>query len=370
METLRVNLKRTENLSYDINIGEGALSELPVAVRRAGRFGLISVISDRTVDSLYGARVQKLLKSLAPRILRQTVPAGERSKTRRMKEKLEDGLLQNHAGRDTLVIALGGGVIGDLAGFVAATLNRGVPFIQVPTTLLSMVDSSVGGKLAVDTLHGKNLIGVFKQPHAVIADTSLLRSLPRRELIAGMSEVFKHAIIADPNLFDELIHKAPRFLKPDFALYGPLVKRACSVKARVVERDEKEANLRQVLNFGHTVAHAVETLRGYRTLHGEAVWTGMAVEATLAEHAGILKRSDRDQIVAGVSVYFPAWRKVLAGLDPLDIVAAARADKKNRRGDIRYAFPSRIGGMHRSKDGNYAVPLPPASLVRAVRTLI
>ncbi len=369
MDILHVTLKRTEDLSYDIRIGRNALASLPDAVRAAGRVNLIAIVTDRTVDRLYGAKVEKLVRGLAPKVLRYAIPAGERSKTRRMKEKIEDRLLDVKAGRDTLVIALGGGVVGDMAGFVAATLNRGVPFIQVPTTLLSMVDSSVGGKLAVDTPHGKNLIGVFKQPDAVIADTALLDSLPPRELLAGLAETFKHAVIADRALFEELLKNAPDYLKPDLNLYGPLVKRACAVKADVVEKDERESNLRQVLNLGHTVAHAVETLRGYRTLHGEAVWTGMAVETALAHELGILGKTDRDRIVTGISAYFPRWRTLIKGLDPRKIVEAARSDKKNRGGDIRYALPAAIGQMYRAPDGGYSVAATPAQLIRTLKNL-
>lgn len=367
METLHVSLKRTEDLSYDIRIGDGTLALLPEAAKAAGRFSLVSVITDRTVNRLYGAKTEKLLKTLGVPVIRQAVPAGEKSKTRRMKEKLEDGLLARRAGRDTLVVALGGGVIGDLAGFVAATLNRGVPFIQVPTTLLAMVDSSVGGKLAVDTPHGKNLVGVFKQPVTVLADTALLKSLPPREVLAGLAEAFKHGVIADPGLFELLTGNAKEYLRPGPGLYAPLVRRACEVKARVVEQDEKESNLRQVLNFGHTAAHAIETLRGYRTLHGEAVWAGMAVEAELAENLGLLDSASRDRIVAGVHNFFPGWRSLLKGLKPADIVKAARSDKKNRAGEIRYALPAAIGRMYRTSNGGYSVAAPPEALVQAVK---
>lgn len=370
MDTLHVRLRRNEDLSYDIRTGSGALRALPDTVKRLGRFNLISVISDRNVDRLYGAKVARLLAGLAPRVIRQTIPPGEKSKTRRMKEKLEDGLLARRAGRDTLVVAVGGGVMGDLAGFTAATLNRGVPFIQVPTTLLAMIDSSIGGKLAVDTPHGKNLIGVFQQPAAVIADTDLLATLPRRELVAGLAEAFKHAVIADRDLYGLLMRNAPRYLKPDLGLYGNLVRRACRVKALVVERDERESNLRQVLNFGHTVAHAIETLRGYRTLHGEAVWTGMAVEASMAAAEGHLPATERDRIIAGVDVFFPPWRNLLKGISPRELARAARSDKKNRGGQTRYAVPARIGKMYRTGTGSYAVPIGDDALGRAIRPLI
>jgi 3-dehydroquinate synthase len=256
-------------------------------------------------------------------------------------------MLAKGYGRDSAVIALGGGVVGDLAGFVAATFMRGIPIIQVPTTLLAMIDASIGGKTAVDTPAGKNLVGAFHAPAAVLIDPQLLVTLPLRELRAGFAEVLKHGVIADEPYLTSVASRASRLLSAD----GPkgdsmfsLIVRSVEIKADIVSRDEREGGLRQVLNFGHTIGHAVELVSGYTLLHGEAVAIGMALESELAEQIGLAQTGTAATVVsalgsAGLPTALPR------GSDGDAVIEAMRSDKKGRSGRTRFALPLRIGAM-------------------------
>ncbi|NUS98806.1 MAG: 3-dehydroquinate synthase, partial [Gemmatimonadaceae bacterium] len=269
---------------------------------------------------------------------------------------LTDELLANGAGRDTTVVALGGGVVGDLAGFVAATYMRGGPVVQLPTTLLAMVDASVGGKTGVDTPAGKNLVGAFHPPAAVVVDVDTLGSLPLRELRAGFAEVVKHGVVADARYFAEVEAVAPRLVAGDGtgdAAFVDIVARSVEIKASVVAADEREHGQRRILNFGHTLGHAIELVSGYRLLHGEAVAIGMTLEATIAERMGIAERGTSARIAAaleavGLATTFPHR------MEPRDVLEATRADKKARGGAVQYALPERIGAMS-PQDGRWSV---------------
>ncbi|MEW6777486.1 MAG: 3-dehydroquinate synthase family protein, partial [Bdellovibrionota bacterium] len=268
MSLLSVHLRSTRDDSYKIVIEPGSLAGLPKRLLSLAEGKRIAVVTDRMVEKLYGKRLLRALASHDSRTRLFSFPSGERAKTRRTKERLEDALLSSGYGRDSLLVALGGGVVGDLVGFLAATLHRGVPFVQVPTTLLAMADSSVGGKTGVDTPAGKNLIGAFWQPLEVVMDPLLLSTLPRRQITAGAAEIAKHGVIADKALFHFVEKNLERLLAGDPQVVSRALLASCKIKAGVVSKDEREGGLRQILNFGHTIAHALELARGYQLLHG------------------------------------------------------------------------------------------------------
>lgn len=283
------------------------------------------------------------------------VPPGEKEKSRERWAQLSDAMMTWGAGRDTSVVALGGGVTGDLAGFVAATYMRGVPVVQVPTTLLAMVDASVGGKTAVDTPAGKNLVGAFHNPAAVVVDPAVLHSLPLDVFRSGLAEMIKHGVIADGKYLDRLAAELPLLAEnPDEATLPALIADSIRIKASVVAHDPLESGRRAILNFGHTVAHAIEKLRNYEILHGEAVAIGMVVEAVLAERLGIARPGLSTRIRETLNL--AALPSVLPPeLDPEAVVRETHSDKKNRSGTVRYALPQDIGRMESAVAVNDAI---------------
>lgn len=335
---------------YRVTIASGALDRIGDIVRDTAPAHRYAIITDANVGAIYGARVRDAIGAARVTVLR--IPAGEAHKTRETWARLTDELLAAGFGRDSAVIALGGGVVGDLAGFVAATFMRGVPYVHVPTSLVAMIDASVGGKTGVDTAAGKNLVGAFHQPAAVIADLSVLGTLPRQHLRAGMAEALKHGVIADAAYFDAVSEIASDLAALDVtgdAMLG-LVARSVEIKADIVRRDERESGVRKTLNFGHTIGHAVELLSDYTLLHGDAVAIGMVYESALAERfsaaeAGTASRIRSVVVAAGL----PAVRPPSIGVE--DIIVATRGDKKARGGYAEYALPSRIGAMAAANRG-------------------
>ena len=275
------------------------------------------------------------------------IPAGESNKTRDTWARLTDQMLAKGYGRDSTVIALGGGVVGDLAGFVAATFMRGIPVVQVPTTLVAMVDASIGGKTGVDTYLGKNLVGVFHFPAAVLIDPQVLATLPFRELRAGFAEIVKHGVIANDAYFREVAGSARNLLDkggPESDRMLSVIVQSIEIKADIVSRDEREDGLRKTLNFGHTIGHAVELVSGFSLLHGEAVAIGMALEGRLAERIGVAQAGTAEAIIealrtAGLPTELP--RPFEKGA----VLEAMRSDKKARSGKTMFALPLRIGAM-------------------------
>jgi len=325
-----------------------------------------AIISDGNVARLYGEELLKGMRRAGLKVNLVSFPAGERSKNRKILARIEDALFDVGLGRDGAIVALGGGVTGDLAGFVSATYMRGIPFIQVPTSLLAMVDSSVGGKTGIDAPAGKNQIGAFHQPKAVFIDPEILKTLPKIEFISGMAEVVKHAVIADASLFAFLEKNVDALLNLDLMALEYVIARNCEIKARVVERDERESGLRQILNYGHTVGHAIELLSNYSVSHGRSVAIGMAIEGKIAckinklsqealvRQNGLLSR-------LGLSIGMPE------NFSPAAIMDAMTMDKKARRGEVRMALPARIGKMARGKDGAFTISPPPKALRQALR---
>ena len=296
MKTLNVNLPQG---GYPIHIGADILdNRLPPLVQAAAT-DLILVVTNTTVDDLYPQRVARALAGLPYQVESCVLPDGEQFKTLATLNLIYDRLMELGGSRKTLVVAFGGGVIGDMAGFAAATFMRGVPFIQVPTTLLSQVDSSVGGKTGVNHPLGKNCIGAFNQPEGVVIELEFLASLPRRELRSGLFELIKHGLIRDLELLEFLENNRDRLEGNDWEFWGEAVYRSCRVKARVVEADETEQGLRAVLNFGHSLGHLIETHTGYgTTLHGEAVGVGMVFAGFFSHRLGLLDRDSLNRMIA------------------------------------------------------------------------
>jgi shikimate kinase / 3-dehydroquinate synthase len=344
VETLAVRAPEGE---YPVHVGSGLLPHLGGALRAAGIAAgtRIAVVSNPIVEPLYGTEVQASLQSAGFEPVSCLIPDGERHKTLDTVAGLYGQFLAAELDRSGLVLSLGGGVTGDLAGFAAATFMRGVAFAQVPTTLLAMVDASVGGKTGVDLSQGKNLVGAFKQPVLVLVDPCVLATLPEAEIRSGMAEAIKHSILADPSLFAKLESAVPDLKHP---LSATQLARIISIKVAVVEEDPLEHGRRAVLNLGHTVAHALERLSSYRLRHGEAVATGMAAAARLAVELG---RADA-QLPARIEALLAAWGLPVRcpAYDVEAIWAAMAHDKKRRGRSLRWILPHGLGDVRIADD--------------------
>ncbi|MBB3344988.1 3-dehydroquinate synthase [Luteimonas sp. RC10] len=348
---------------YTIHIGPALLDDGALLVRHV-RGGEAMLVSDRHVAPLYADRVAAALQAARPdlRVHRHVLPAGESAKTLAHFTQVVDAMAQARLRRDATLFALGGGVIGDLAGFAAACWMRGIDCVQLPTTLLAMVDSSVGGKTAVDLPQGKNLVGAFHPPRAVIAHTAALRTLPGRELRAGLAEVVKYGAIADAPFLDWLDAQAPALLAMDEAALAEAVARSCAHKAAIVARDPFEHGERALLNFGHTFGHAIETEQGYGGLnHGEAVAVGMVLAARLSEALGLAPADDTARLIALLSrLQLPV--ALPAGLDPERLLAHMRLDKKAQAGGLRFIVWSGAGRAQVLAD------VPESAVIGVLRT--
>lgn len=341
MKSVRVRLG---DRSYAIRIGAGALDDIGEVSRRHFKGERALVVTDGNVAPLYAEKTLGALERAGVGASLLRIPAGERSKSLRQLSRILDRMASLKLGRDCGVVALGGGVVGDVAGFASAVFLRGVPCVQAPTTLLAQVDSAVGGKTAIDHALGKNLVGAFHQPAAVVSDVSALATLPEREFRAGLAEAVKHAAIADGRLFAFFEKSAERVLDRDPDVMERVVASNCRIKARVVERDEREAGLRQVLNYGHTLGHAIEALAGYssRLLHGEAVAIGMAAAGRISREMGFCAPGEAERLAALLERFgLPARMKEPPKLSVLKRLLAG--DKKTRRGSPRFVLMRKIG---------------------------
>jgi 3-dehydroquinate synthase len=347
MRTVQVNLGTR---SYPIHIGSGLLSGLGSLLAGRGYGNKILLVSNPVVAELYAGIVRESLYKSGFEVVYGEIGDGESFKTLATASRLYDLAVDGRLDRHCPVVALGGGVVGDLAGFVAATYLRGVPFIQVPTTLLAQVDSSVGGKVAVNHACGKNLIGAFYQPQLVLADVDTLRTLPARHLSSGLAEVIKYGVIREASFFTWLEDNMAKLLEGDSMALATAVCESCRIKAEVVEEDELEQGMRAILNFGHTIGHSLETLTGYKTFtHGEGVAIGMAAAAGLALLEGMLPPADCRRIIsliqaAGLPVEIPA------GLDADRIMENFKYDKKVREGRLTFILPEKIGRVCLKQD--------------------
>ena len=330
--------------SYRILVGPGSLGAVgpELAKLRVGR--TVALISDPVILRLHGRAVIESLRGADFHPVQFLLPEGEQAKTLDVARQGWEHLLEAGCDRTSTVLALGGGAVGDLAGFVAATYMRGINFVQIPTTLLAQVDASIGGKTAIDHPRAKNLIGAFYQPRVVIVDPAVLTTLPEREFRSGLAEVIKHGIVLDAAYFSDLERSVPALLRRDLPTLERLVAGSCRIKASVVERDEQEVELRHVLNYGHTIGHALETVTGYgRWAHGEAVSLGIVAEARLAERLGIAKDETTERQVGLLrAVGLP-----VSGLEaaPAAIVDALGRDKKARDGRVPFIFAPEIGSF-------------------------
>jgi 3-dehydroquinate synthase len=299
------------NTPYDVLIGEGVMTSSAIGPLVAGR--QVAIVSNVTVAQIYGHTVEQSIAPQCSKFISINLPDGEKYKNWETLNLIFDGLLANRFDRKCLVVALGGGVVGDMAGFAAASYQRGVDFVQIPTTLLSQVDSSVGGKTGINHPAGKNMVGAFHQPKLVLADTAALATLPTRELAAGLAEIIKHGAITDVAYLHSVAKTMPELLRFDPSALTAAVKRSVEIKASVVIEDEREAGLRAILNFGHTFGHAIESGMGYGNwLHGEAVGAGMVMAADLSCRLGLLSKNDKDLLEtiiasAGLPTKGPAW---------------------------------------------------------------
>jgi 3-dehydroquinate synthase len=340
MQTVNVNLGER---SYPIHVGDGTLSTVGDLLRQAGVEGKVAVITNPTVAQLYLDPVHDSLSRAGFDVTPALIPDGEQHKDLNSASTLYDRLIGERFERKSCVLALGGGVVGDLAGFVAATFLRGVSYVQLPTTLLAQIDSSVGGKTAVNHRLGKNLIGAFYQPRLVLIDVAVLQSLPRRELIAGLAEIIKYGIIADPALFKILEEKIHKLIGLDQSLLAQVIATSCAIKAKVVETDEREDDYRAVLNFGHTIGHALEAATGYRKyLHGEAVGIGMVQAATISVQEGFCDQRSAERIrklIKRAELPLEIPREV----SMQDLIQGMEVDKKAAGGKIKFVMCSGIG---------------------------
>jgi 3-dehydroquinate synthase len=328
--------------SYNIEIGQNVFDEVCVYLTHAPTSKIV-LVTNSMLSVLFGVKISKLQEELGSRLVIISLPDGEQFKTADSIDLIYSAMLKARCDRKTLVVAFGGGVVGDMAGFAAATYMRGVPFIQVPTTLLAQVDSSVGGKTGINHTLGKNMIGAFHQPLGVFVDTDFLATLPDRELRAGLAEVIKHALIADRYMVDWLLDHMTALLQRNPHDLARIVAHSCQVKASVVSADETEQGRRAILNFGHTFGHGLEAVLGFGTwLHGEAVGCGMCIAARLSHMQGYLDAREVllvDQLVqsAGLPIRVPA----MAATDKL--IEAMLHDKKNENGRVVFVLLSPLG---------------------------
>jgi len=348
--------------SYDILVGAGALDRLGEELAPLWRGGPVFCIADERVWGLYGAAVQTALRPTGS-CSGLTFRSGEPSKTWATAGRLLRDLAAEGMARDGLVLSLGGGVAGDLAGFVAASYARGVDFVQLPTTLLAQVDSSVGGKTGVNLPEGKNLVGAFHQPRLVVCDPLTLGSLPRREIRCGLAEALKHGFIADGMYLAQVQSLSEHALSADPAALGEIVAGSCRIKAAVVKADEREAGLRATLNFGHTIGHAIEKVGGYRRYrHGEAVAIGMVGAAMVGARMGVCDGSVVDHVRAAMGrVGLPT---AAPGLDADELLQAISHDKKTERGRVRWVLPIDVGKVTVTPE------VPQRTVVRVLRELV
>lgn len=354
---LRVDLGER---SYPIHIGTDNLDQAGPAIAKATGASQVALVTVPGVGRRYAARLSRSLREAGLRVRKIEVPDGDASKNLRELGRLYDEFLRIGLDRSSAVVALGGGMVGDLAGYAAATYLRGIPYVQVPTTILAMVDASIGGKTAVNLKQGKNLVGAFHQPRLVWIDTATLQSLPRRQRAAGMAEVIKVGAIWDARLFSRLERDMSKALDLDAKVLVPILERACAIKVKVVSLDERESGVRMLLNFGHTMGHAVEKKLGYRkVLHGEAVAMGMVYAARRSEQLGIAPDGTRERlqkllVATKLPVQLPAFprRAYLSGL---------QVDKKKQDRRIQFVVLRKIGKAE-------TVPLTPAEIYPAAES--
>jgi len=340
MKKVRVRLGSN---SYDICIGSGLLMQTGQQLKEIGFSDKLVIITDPTVKRLYGDTLKRSLTSNGFKVLVLEVPEGEEQKSLETAGNLYSDLSNFHAERTTPILALGGGVIGDLTGFIAATYLRGVPLVQIPTTLLAQVDSSIGGKVALNHGQLKNKIGAFYQPRLVISDITTLRTLTTRELSDGLAEVVKYGVIGGKGLFTYLGRNIDKVKSLDEGALEEIIFRVAKIKAKVVEKDERDFDLRNILNYGHTIGHAIESASDFKVGHGEAVAIGMLVEGRISNKLGII---DKDEVIKLKDIIARAGLPTeIPSLQLERLIQAIKHDKKILQGKIRFVLPKSIGNV-------------------------
>lgn len=358
MSTLNVELKKVVDDSYDIEIGFDLEDKL-VKDLKSGLVGNIkkfALVTDSNVEELYAEKIYEKIKEAGYNADLFVFEAGEKNKTRKTKEEIEDAMLEKGYRRDCCIIAIGGGVVTDLAGFVAGTFGRGVPFINYATTLLSAADASVGGKTAVDTPLATNLIGLFNQPKKVYLDIKAWNTLPKRQICSGLAETIKHACISDKNFFEYIEKNIEEILALKTEVCEHIAEENCKIKYKVVMKDERESGLREILNLGHTVGRAIETVSEYKLLHGEALSIGLVAEVKLAYKLGYVTAEERDKVInllekANLPITIPEY------IDREKLVKKLYTDKKVRDGKLRFVLQKGIGNVVEFENGQFATPI-------------
>ena len=363
-------LKKVVDDSYDIEIGHNLYNNLIEDLKNGlcGKVKKFAVVTDSIVADLYGRKIHEMIKSAGFASDLFVIPEGEKSKTRQMKEFVEDSMLEKGYRRDCAVIAVGGGVITDLSGFVAGTFGRGVPFVNYATTLLSAADASVGGKTAVDTPLATNLIGMFNQPKKVYLDIDTWKTLPERQLSSGLSETIKHACLGDAEMFEYLEADIEKIFDNDIKACEYIAEKNCAVKYQVVMQDERESGLREILNLGHTVGRAVETVSGYELLHGEALAIGMIAQVKLGEKLGFISSENAQRVIdlykrARLPVRIPDY------IDKAELVKKLYTDKKVRDGKLRFVFQKEIGDVMQFGENNFAKEISEPEIAQIIEEL-
>lgn len=376
MRRLTIEVPPLPARGYPVVVGQGLLDPLGDFLEGQAGYHRLALVADDTVARLHAPPLASALEKRGHRVDLFSFPAGEAAKTRATKERLEDRLLAAGLGRDSLILALGGGVSLDLAGFLASTFMRGVPFVALPTSVLAVVDSSIGGKTGVDTPAGKNMIGAFHPPRAVFADLAYLNTLPVAEIRHGMAEAIKHGLIASAPHLEELEAHAGKILGRDLDILEGVLLRSVSIKARFVQLDEREAGARKALNFGHTFAHALERLSGWRIPHGAAVARGLVAECELSARLGLLQGG----VVRRVKEILSRFGLPAAPFADLDrditpepegtltasrYISATQGDKKARAGAVEYVLLDQVGRVARQEGGRWTWTVP-EKIVREV----
>lgn len=370
MSTFEVKLKKVVDDSYEIETGFALQEKLIEDIRNGlvGNIRKFAVITDSVVKDLYANHICELLNDAGYQAEVFVFEAGEKSKTRQTKEMIEDAMLAREYRRDCCIIAVGGGVVTDLSGFIAGTFGRGVPFINYATTLLAAADASVGGKTAVDTPLATNLIGLFNQPQKVYLDIATWKTLPARQMASGMAETIKHACMASRPFFDFLDEHMEEIMQVEKEACEHIAEENCKIKYHVVEKDEKESGLREILNLGHTVGRAIETVSEYRLLHGEALAIGMIAQAKLSMRLGYMTQEDVDIVTAlykkaNLPVEIPEY------IDREALVKKLYTDKKVKNGKLRFVIEKGIGNIVEFADGSFATPVEESVAREIVSTL-
>lgn len=359
MSIFNVELKKVIDDSYEIEIGYKLQKKL-IADINAGLVGNIKkyvVVTDSNVKPLYADKIFELLISNGYKADLIVFPAGEENKTRKTKEYVEDTMLELGYRRDCCIIAVGGGVVTDLAGFVAGTFGRGIPFINYATTLLAAADASVGGKTAVDTPLATNLIGLFNQPEKVYIDIATWKTLPVRQISSGLAETIKHACMANRKFFDYINDNMQAVFDVDDEVCGHIAQENCSIKYKVVMKDERESGLREILNLGHTVGRAIETVSEYRLLHGEALAIGLMAEVKLAKKLGYCTDLD-ETLVQDILEKAKLPTKIPDYIDREKLLKKLYTDKKVKNGALRFVLQKGIGDVVSFGDNLYAKEIP------------